>query len=89
MILQRHHESDESVCGNLKGLQQLTFLQWQKKTRSVRVRINHLLKTCCDVIAFIHLLPCLFICLKLHSTSSVGMCYLEDGVHGDRQWAIP
>lgn len=30
MILQSHHESDESVCGNLKGLQQLTFLQWQR-----------------------------------------------------------
>lgn len=25
----------------------------------------------------------------LEKVQTVGMCYLEDGVHGDRQWAIP
>lgn len=34
MILQSHHEGDEGVRGNLKGLQQLTFLRWQRAEAS-------------------------------------------------------
>lgn len=42
MILQSHHEGNESVRWNLKGLQQVAFLK-QQQQQSRNTRVNHLI----------------------------------------------
>lgn len=84
MILQSHHEGNESVRWDLKGLQQVTLLQQQERMNtsdagSVKVKLNHLLKCLCDVIvSFIHLLSYkrTILCLRKYSCFTWKMVYM-------------
>lgn len=80
MVLQSHDEGNESISGNLERLQQISLLQ--KKYISQVKKMYY---------------ACLFLCFFVFSASNSVQClslaqtknYLEDGVHGDCQWAIP
>lgn len=65
MILQSHHEGNESVRRNLERLEQVTLLQRQVRqnishTGSVKVKINHLFNICLLSYCFVHSFTLLF-----------------------------
>ena len=37
VVLQGHHQRDESICGNLKGLEQVSLLEMVERTEGGRV----------------------------------------------------
>lgn len=91
MILQSHHEGNESVRWNLKGLQQLTFLQWHIRHWVSQGLDQLFIKMCLLGHCFIHLLYCSFIyytrCLRLYSSSTI-LCLRKYRMLGCVTWKM-